>query len=113
ARHPEALVVVEACANAGWVRDRAADRGLSVKVANTAGEAWRFTHLKRKTDRDDAHRLAELEALGQLPTVALPDAATRQRRAVIAHRQALVGRRVAAQNRTRALFAAQGLPTPP
>src|SRR5262245_34310140 len=111
-RHPGALVVVEACANAGWAADLAAACGLAVKVANTNGEAWRFTHLKRKTDKDDARRLAELEALGQLPTVALPDRATRQRRALIAHRQALVGRRVAAQNRIRALFAGQGLPAP-
>jgi transposase len=112
ARHPGALLVVEACANAGWVADLAASMGLRVKVANTAGEAWKFKHLKRKTDRDDARRLAELEALGQLPTVCLPDAAARQRRALIAQRQALVGRRVAAQNRIRALFAGQGLPAP-
>src|SRR5205807_701188 len=112
ARHPGALVVVEACANAGWAADLARERGLAVKVANTNGEAWRFTHLKRKTDRDDALRLAELEALGQLPTVTLPDAAARQRRALIAHRQTLVGRRVAAQNRIRSLFAGQGLPSP-
>jgi transposase len=112
ARYPGALVVVEACANAGWAHDLAVGHGLPVKVAHTGGEAWRFTHLKRKTDRDDAKRLAELAALGQLPTVALPDPPTRQRRALIAHRQALVGRRVAAQNRIRALFAGQGLPSP-
>ena len=111
-RHPGALVVVEACANAGWAADLAAAHGLAVKVANTSGEAWRFTHLKRKTDRDDARRLAELEALGQLPTVALPGPAARQRRGLIAHRQALVGRRTAAQSRIRALFAGQGLPSP-
>src|SRR5436305_950955 len=101
AAHPGAVVVVEASGNAGWAADLAAEHGLAVKVANTSGEAWRFTHLKRKTDRDDALRLAELEALGQLPTVTLPDPATRQRRALIAHRQALVGRRVAAPNRIR------------
>src|SRR3954447_6312800 len=95
ARHPGALVVVEACGNAGWAADLAREHGLAVKVANTSGEAWRFTHLKRKTDRDDALRLAELTALGQLPAVALPDAAPRQRRGLIAHRQALVGRRTA------------------
>ena len=38
--HPRALVVVEACANAGWVHDVAVACGLRVKVANTAGEAW-------------------------------------------------------------------------
>jgi hypothetical protein len=58
ARHPGALVVIEACANAGWVHDLAAARGHAVKVANTAAEAWKFRHLKRKTDRDDARRLA-------------------------------------------------------
>jgi transposase len=112
ARHPGSLVVVEACANAGWVHDLATAAGHPVKVANTAAEAWKFKHLKRKTDRDDALRLAELEAIGQLPTVALPDAATRQRRMLIAFRQELVGRRVACQNRIRALFAGVGLPTP-
>jgi transposase len=112
ARHPGAVVVVEACANAGWVHDLAAAAGHPVKVANTAAAAWKFTHLKRKTDRDDALRLAELEAIGQLPTVCLPDPATRQRRMLIAFRQELVGRRVACQNRVRALFAGQGLATP-
>jgi transposase len=112
ARHQGAPVVIEACANAGWVHDRARAAGHPVKVANTAAEAWKFKHLKRKTDRDDALRLAELEAIGQLPTVVMPDAATRQRRMLIAFRQELVGRRVACQNRIRSLFAAAGLPTP-
>ena len=112
AEHTGALVVVEACANAGWVHDVAVACGLPVKVANTAGEAWKFTHLKRKTDKDDAQRLAELEMLGQLPTVHLPPPNVRQRRALIATRQELVGRRVACQNRIRALFAGQGWPTP-
>ena len=79
AQHPDALVVIEACANAGWVHDRAVAAGHPVKVANTAAEARKFKHLKRKTDRDDALRLAELEAIGQLPTVVMPDPATRQR----------------------------------
>lgn len=112
AKHPGAVVVVEACANAGWVHDRAAAAGHVVKVANTAAESWKFQHLKRKTDRDDAKRLAELEAIGQLPTVTLPDPPTRQRRMLIAFRQELVGRRVACQNRIRALFTGQGVGTP-
>jgi transposase len=112
ALHPGGVVVIEACANAGWVHDRAVGAGHEVKVANTAAESWKFQHLKRKTDHDDAKRLAELEAIGQLPTVCLPDPPTRQRRTLIAFRQELVGRRVACQNRIRALFAGQGLPTP-
>lgn len=35
-RHPGAVVVVGACANAGWVHDRAVVAGRIVKVANTA-----------------------------------------------------------------------------
>jgi len=105
-------VVIEACLLAGWVHDLCAELGFACLVANTAAEAWKFKHLKRKTAKDDALRLAQLHALGQLPTVALPPPATRQWRSLIAYRQTLVGRRVAVQNRIRALFVAQGLPAP-
>jgi transposase len=107
-----AVVVIEACALAGWVADLCAELGLPCKVANTASEAWKFQHTKRKTDRDDALRLAQLEALGQLPTVVLPPKQTREWRALIAYRQNLVGRRCAVQNRIRALLVGQGLPAP-
>jgi transposase len=112
AKHCPVVVVFEACLLAGWVHDLCGELGLPCKVANTASEAWKFQHTKRKTDRDDARRLAALEALGQLPAVMLPDAQTRQWRQLIAHRQALVGRRVAAQNRLRAILVGQGLPAP-
>jgi transposase len=112
ARHRPGVVVIEACALAGWVHDLCAQEGLPCQVANTASEAWKFKHTKRKTDKDDALRLAQLEALGQLPTVTIPDQQTRQWRALIACRQGLVGRRVAAQNRLRALLVGQGLPAP-
>jgi transposase len=111
-RDRPAVVLIEACLLAGWVHDLCAELGIRCLVANTASEAWKFKHLKRKTDRDDAQRLAQLYRLGQLPTVALPPAAVRQWRSLIACRQALVGRRVAVQNRIRALFVAQGLPAP-
>jgi transposase len=111
-RHRPALVVFEACALAGWVHDLCAELGLPCKVANTAAEAWKFKHLKRKTDKDDALRLAQLEALGQLPTVVLPPKQTREWRALIGYRQALVGQRVALQNRIRAVLVGQGLPAP-
>src|SRR5262245_31069601 len=78
ARHRPAVVVFEACTLAGWVCDLCGELGLFCKVANTASEAWKFKHTKRKTDRDDALRLAQLEALGQLPTVSIPPIQTRQ-----------------------------------
>ncbi len=112
AKYRPAVVVIEACALAGWVHDLCGELGLPCQVANTASEAWKFQHTKRKTDRDDALRLAQLQALGQLPTVVIPPAQTRQWRALIACRQALVGRRCAAQNRIRAVLVGQGLPAP-
>jgi transposase len=104
-----AVVVIEACTLAGWVHDLCAELGVPCKVANTAAEAWKYKHTRRKTDRDDALRLAQLEALGQLPTVVVPEKRVREWRALIAHRQALVTRRVAAQNRIRAVLVGQGL----
>jgi transposase len=112
ARYQPAAVVIEACLLAGWVHDLCHELGLACHVANTASEAWKFKHTKRKTDRDDALRLAQLYALGQLPTVTVPPPATRQWRALIAARQALVGRRGALQNRIRAILVGQGLPAP-
>jgi transposase len=106
------VVIIEACLLAGWVHDLCAQLGIRCLVANTASEAWKFKHLKRKTDRDDAQRLAQLYLLKQLPTVTLPPTAVRQWRSLIACRQTLVGRRIAVQNRIRALFVAQGLPAP-
>src|SRR5262249_23108202 len=43
---------------------------------------------------------------------AIPDKEVRERRALIETRQKLVGRRVALQNRIRAVFVSQGLPAP-
>jgi transposase len=106
------VVLIEACLLAGWVSDLCIEKGVDCRVANTTCEAWKFKHLKRKTDKDDALRLAQLYLLGQLPTVSVPPSRVRQWRSLIATRQSLVGRRVAVQNRIRALFVAQGLPAP-
>jgi transposase len=67
-----AVVVIEACSLAGWVHDLCAALGVRCQVANTGAEAWKYKHAKRKTDRDDALRLAQLDALGQLPEVVVP-----------------------------------------
>ena len=88
AKEGPGVVIIEACLLAGWVRDLCGELGVRCLVANTASEAWKFKHLKRETDRDDALRLAQLHLLGQLPTVTLPPSATRQS---LPDRQAGVG----------------------
>src|SRR5262245_59509447 len=111
-RHRPSVVLIEACLLAGWVADLWAQLGVSCLVANTASDAWKFKHLKRKTDRDDARRLAEVHRLGQFPRVAIPAKQVRERRALIELRQKRVGRRVALQNRSRSVFVGQGMAAP-
>jgi transposase len=111
-RHRPTVVLIEACLLAGWVRDLCVEHGVPCLVANTTSEAWKFKHLQRKTDKDDALRLAEVYRLGKFPQVALPEKEVREQRGLIEHRQKLVGRRVALQNRVRAILVGQGLPAP-
>ena len=112
AKHRPAVILIEACLLCGWVRDLCIELGVECLVANTTSEAWKFKHLKRKTDRDDALRLAEVYLLGKFPTVTIPEKGVREQRALIEHRQKLVGRRVALQNRIRAILVSQGLLAP-
>ena len=68
--------------------------------------------MKRKTDKDDALKLAKLTVLGQLPTAHMPSPAQRQRRRLVHHRRVLVERRTAVKNQVRAIFSQQGLQLP-
>jgi transposase len=103
------LVVIETCSIAGWVHDLCCQRGVTCQVANPSSEAWKWKNVKRKTDRDDALKLAQLAALQQLPTVHVPASETRQRRALLKYRQSLITRRVAIQNHLRAIVQREGI----
>ena len=52
------LVVVEACAISGWVSDFCQQEGYQVLVCSPSQEAWQWKNVKRKTDKDDALKLA-------------------------------------------------------
>ena len=103
-------VVIEVGPAAGWVKDLSEALGVTVQVANANHEAWRWKSVKRKTDRDDALKLAKLSAAEQLPTVHLPGAAVRQWRSLIGYRHTLVQRRTAIKNNLRAVLDRQGIP---
>jgi transposase len=109
----QTLLVIETCDVAGWVHDLATALGLTVLVANPAHEAWRWTRVKRKTDKDDALKLARLAALGQLPLAHMPPPAQRQRRRLVHYRRVLVDRRTQVKNQVRSIFSQQGLSLPP
>jgi transposase len=96
----DTLLVIETCDVAGWVYDIATALGMAVAIANPSHEAWRWTRVKRKTDKDDALKLAKLTLLGQLPTVHMPSPQQRQRRRLVHYRRALVERRTAIRNQT-------------
>ena len=107
-----AWLVVETCDCAGWVHDLAAALGVACTVVHTIGdERWRWRKVKRKTDRDDALKLARLARLGELPpAVRVPTAAARQHRRLMLHRRAVVALRTRGRNAVRSVYCQQGLP---
>ncbi len=65
-------VVFEIGLAAGWLSDMVHELRLELEVANTSHPAWRWSNTKKKTDRSDALRLAQLSTLRQLPQVRVP-----------------------------------------
>lgn len=110
-RRPD-RVVMEVGPMAGWICDIVASKGLACEVANVNHEAWRWRNVKRKTDRLDALKLAQLSAVGQLPLVYMPSPSVRQHRALIHYRCKLVSRRTRIKNTIRSLLHTQSLPMP-
>jgi len=105
-------VIIEIGPAAGWITDLAGTLGIPIRVANTSHEAWRWRNVRVKTDRNDALKLAQLAAMGQLPVVHMPAPDVRQWRALIAYRRTLVDRRTAIRNNIRAVLDRQGLRMP-
>ena len=103
------LVVIESCGLAGWVHDICTEEGYEVLVCNPNQEAWKWKHIKRKTDRDDALKLAKLAALGQLVPVYIPCRQQREYRRLVKYRQVVLGRINRVQNNIRAIFAQRGM----
>jgi transposase len=101
-------VVIEVCSTAGWVCDMLRKMGIEVQVANTNDDAWRWRKVRRKNDRRDALKAAQLSAVNQLREVHVPRIEVRQWRALIAFRQKLVQRRTRMKNHIRDLLLREG-----
>jgi len=101
-------VVIEVCNIAGWVCDLFRGMGVEVQVANTSDDAWRWRKVKKKNDRCDALKAAQLSAVNQLREVHIPVIEVRQWRALIAYRQQLVRRRGKVKNHIRDLLLREG-----
>lgn len=103
-----ARVVIEVCNIAGWVCDLLRELGVQVQVANTSDDAWRWRKVKKKNDRADALKTAQLSAVNQLREVHIPNLEVRQWRALIGFRQQLVRRRGKIKNHIRDLLLSEG-----
>lgn len=101
--HPD-RVAVEICPLAARVYDLAQSLNVPIQVADTTQDAWKWKNIKRKTDQDDALKLARLSALGQLNPVHMPSPAMRQWRKLVEARAVLRAERTRCKNRIRALL---------
>ena len=87
--HDIDLVVMEACGPSGWISDLAMSLGLKTLVCSTNEDAWKWTNVKRKTDKDDALKLARMAAMGELKAVHMPSESHREFRSLVKYRKTL------------------------
>ncbi len=99
-----ARVVIEICPLAGWIHDLVRELNIEIQVADPTQDAWKWKNVKRKTDEDDALKLARLSALGQLNLVHMPSPKMRQWRRLVEVRHSLVAERTRCKNRIRAIL---------
>jgi transposase len=83
------LVVMEACGPSGWIHDLAVELGLKTLVCSTNEDAWKWSNVKRKTDRDDALKLARMASMNELKAVHMPSPAHREFRSLVKYRKTL------------------------
>ena len=107
--HKIDLVVMEACGPSGWINDLCLELGLKTLVCSTNDEAWRWKNVKRKTDKDDALKLARMAMMRQLTRVHVPSHSVREHRTLIKYRKKLVGRINQIKNSIRGLFVCRGI----
>ncbi len=100
---------MEACGPNGWVNDLCGELGLKTLVRSTNEEAWRWKNVKRKTDKDDALKLARLARMGELKNVHVPSQDVREHRSLVKYRKTLDQRIGRVKNTIRSLFANQGI----
>ncbi len=110
-RRPD-RVVIEVGWSAGWITDLTDRMGIELQVANPSHQGWRWRSVKKKTDRVDALKLAQLSSVNQLPQVKLPSKEVREWRSLIHYRQSPVARRTMIKNTIRAILDRQAIPMP-
>ena len=108
-KHKIDLVVMEACGPSGWINDLAVSLGLKTLVCSTNEDAWKWSNVKRKTDKDDALKLARMAAMGELKAVHMPSPEHREFRSLVKYRKTLDRRVNKMKNTIRAWFVNHGI----
>jgi transposase len=103
------LVVMEACGPSGWINDLARSMKRPTLVCSTNEEAWKWGNVKRKTDKDDALKLARMAAMRELNPVHMPSQQHREFRSLVKYRKTLDQRINKTKNTIRAWFVNQGI----
>ena len=103
------LVVMEACGPSGWINDRAIGLGHKTLVCSTNEDAWKWSNVKRKTDKDDALKLARMANMGELKAVHMPSEAHREFRSLVKYRKTLDSRICKMKCTIRAWFVNHGI----
>jgi transposase len=105
---PDVRGCIEMMSGAVWVRDRLAECGWTIEIAN-ARKVKAIAPLACKTDRVDARVLADLARRDLVPTVWVPPLADRAIRERLRRRSHLIRLRTSAINRTFGVLTQWGL----
>jgi transposase len=105
------ILTVEASTHGIFVYDYLISRGMDVKMANPSKLRLIYDSWK-KTDNEDALKLAELLRMNALPVCYVPDKRTRELRDIIRYGRSIVESRTKLKNQIRALVAREGIDVP-
>ena len=108
-KHKIDLVVMEACGPSGWINDLAQRSNHKSLVCSTNEDAWRWSNVKRKTDKDDALKLARMASMGELKEVHMPSESHREFRSLVKYRKTLDQRIIKMKCTIRAWFVNHGI----
>jgi len=107
----EMAVCFEASCGYGYLHDQLRQVTKRVVVAHP-GQLRLIYRSKKKSDRVDAHKLAALLFLGQVPPVYVPPPDVRAWRGMVEHRGRLVEKRTRVKNEIRSLLRGEGIVLP-
>ena len=103
------LIVMEACGPSGWIHHVCRSKGLETIVCSTNDEAWSWKNTKRKTDRDDALKLAKMASMKMLTPVHMPSPRGQQKRLIVKYRKMVDARITQVKNSIRSIFVGVGI----